>query len=99
MIQDRIGFGELVALAFARDDMQKLWSAKLLQIEQSRDQRIKVMSVDRSDVVKAQFFEQGPRCNHALDVFLNPIGKIQHAGHGRQHLLTRAAGGIKGTPR
>ncbi len=78
VVQHRVGLGQLVALALARDHVQELRPRQLLQVLQRRDQRIKVVAVDRADVVEAEFLEQRARHHHALGMFLELLGQLEH---------------------
>ena len=77
MVEDWVGLGQLVALPLARDDMQELRPLKLLQVLQCWHQRVKIVTVDRPDVVEAEFLEKRSRRQHALDVFFNTIGEFE----------------------
>ncbi len=97
MVQDRLGLGQLVALALLGHHVQELRAFQLLDILQSRDQRFQVMAVDRADVVEAEFFEHGGRDHHALGMFFQALGQFQHRR--RQHLLADVLGGRIELPR
>ena len=45
MIQHRVGFRQLVALALARDDVEELRTGQFAQILQRRDQRFEIVAV------------------------------------------------------
>jgi hypothetical protein len=46
------------------------------------------MSVDRTEVGKPEFFEQGARSDHALDVFFGTPGQLPGAGNALEDILT-----------
>ncbi|CAG9212845.1 hypothetical protein PSP6_310082 [Paraburkholderia tropica] len=96
VVQDRVGFGELVALAFLRHHVQELRAAQFLDVLQRGDQRVEVVTVDRADVVEAEFFEQRGRHDHALRVLFELAGEIEHRRRVTQHALhARASGGVE----
>jgi hypothetical protein len=81
VVQDRVGFGQLVALALLGDDVEELRALQLAQVLQRRDQGVEVVAVDRADVVEAEFLEQRARRDHALDMLLDAVGEFQRVGH------------------
>ncbi|MNS80830.1 hypothetical protein D3C72_1145270 [compost metagenome] len=97
VVQDRVGLGQLVALALLGHHMQELRAAAferaLADVLQRRHQRVQVMAVDRADVVEAEFLEQRRRHHHALGVFLEALGELQHRRRHRQHLFDALLGG------
>ncbi len=93
VIQAGIGFGRLVALALAGDDMQKLRAAQLLDIAQGFQQHVEVVTIDRADVVEAEFLEQRAGRDHALHVFLGAFGQFADRRRHRQDFFTGPARG------
>ena len=80
VIEHGIGFGELVALAFARDDVQELRPAQLLDVVQRRHQRVEIVPVDRADVVEAELLEHRAGRDHAFHVLFGaPRELAEHA--------------------
>ena len=76
VVLHRVGLGQLVALALARDDVQELRPARVAQVLQRRDQRVEVVAVDRADVVEAELLEDRARHDHALGVFLEAARQL-----------------------
>ena len=99
VIQQTILFGQRVALALLRDDVQELRAAQFADIAQRIQQHIQIVAVDRADVVEAEFLEQGAGHHHALDVLFGALGEFQHRRHTLQHLSRcRAASPHKNAP-
>ena len=93
VVGDRIGLGQLVALALARHDVQELRALEMLDVLQRRDQRIEVVAVDRSDVVEAEFLEQRGRHHQALGALLEALGQFEQRRRDLQHVLAHVLGG------
>ncbi len=92
VIQRRVGFGELVALALLGDHVEELWSLEFANVLQCRDQCIQIVSVDRPDIVEAEFLEQcAARCHQALHVLFD--ASRQGAA---EYLFASPAGGVIG---
>ncbi len=96
MVQDRVCFGQLVALALAGNDMEELRALQPAQVLQRWNQGVEVVAVDRADVVETELFEQGARRNHAFDMLLDAVGEFQRVGDRSQHLFTGATRGVEG---
>ena len=85
VVVDRVGFGQLVTVAFLRDDVQELRARPVTQIFQGRDQCIQVVAIDRADIGEAELFEDGARHDHALGVLFESARQfvqrcvLQHA--------------------
>ena len=77
VIPVRGGLGRLVALALLGDAMDQDRAALrvVADIFQNRDQVVQVVPVDRADIVKAQFLEQGAAGQQAAGIFLGPLGR------------------------
>ena len=80
MVADRIGLGELVAVALLRHDVQELRAFQVAQVLERRDQRIEVVAVDRADVVEAELLEDRARHDHALGVLLEARAPSSNSG-------------------
>ena len=93
MVQRRVRFGELVALALARHHMQELRPFQIADVLQGRDQRIQIVPVNRADVVEAEFFEQGAGRDQSLDVLFHLAGD-----RGAEHFFAGAASRSIGAP-
>ena len=93
VIQHRIGLGQLVSLALARDHVQELRALERLQVLQGGDQRVEVMAVDRANVVEAELLEHRARHDHALGVLLELLGKLENGREVLQDILARLLGG------
>ncbi len=73
--------------------MQKLRTAELLDIGERIQQHVEVMTVDRADVVEAEFLEQRTRRHHALHVLFGALGELADRRCDGQHFFTGTAGG------
>ena len=96
VVQDGIGFGQLVAVALLRDHVQEFRTRQFPQVFQRRDQRIEVVTVDRAVIMEAELLEQRARRDHALHVFFGPLGEFAQRRRQFQHLGARAAGRVVG---
>ena len=96
VIQDGVGFGQLVAVALLRDYVQEFRPWQFAQVFQRRDQRVKIVTVDRAVVVETELLEQGARRDHALHVFFRPLGEFLQRGGQFEHLRPSPARGIVG---
>ena len=76
VVEDRVGFGELVALALAGDHVQELGALEGAQVLQGGDQGLEVVAVDGADVVEAELLEHRAGHHHALDVLLGAAGEL-----------------------
>ena len=94
VIQNRILFGARVAIAFARDDVKKLRTAEVADVGERVDERIDIMSVDRTDVVEAEFLEERAGKHHALDVLLGALRDLVDGTELCEHLLAASAHGV-----
>ena len=93
VVGHRVGFGQLVALALFGDHMQELRAFEALDVLQHRDQRVKVVAIDRADVVESELFKQCGRHHHALGLLLQPFGQLQQRWHRAKHGLADVLGG------
>jgi hypothetical protein len=80
VVADRVGLGELVAVALLGDDVEELRAFQVAQVLERRDQRIEVVAVDRADVVEAELLEDRARHDHALGVLLEALGQLEQGG-------------------
>ena len=96
VVTHRVGFGQLVALSFFGDDVQELRPRKLLQVLQGGNQRVEVVTVNRADVVEAEFFEQRAGAQQSLDVAFDTVGEFKQRGRDTEHLFSGLARGVKG---
>ena len=78
MIKNRICLSQLVTLTFLGDDVQELRAVEILQVLQCGDQRFEIMTIDRADVIEAEFFEQRRRYQHAFCMLFKTLGKLPH---------------------
>ena len=92
VVGNRVGLGQLVALAFFGHHMQKLRAFEVLDVLQRRDQRVQVVPVDGADVVEAKIFKQGGRHHHAFGVRLQALGQLKQRRRIFEHLLAHAFG-------
>ncbi len=81
--------GRAIALALDRDGMdQDRAFVGVADILEDFDQRLDIMAVDRTDVIKAQFLEQGAAGHQAAGIFLDLArGAVDRLGHGPGELL------------
>ncbi len=91
VVQDRLGLGQLVALALLGHHVQELRALELLDVFQRRDQGFEVMAVDRADVIEAEFLEHRGRDHHALRMFFELARQVEHGR--RQYALADVLGG------
>jgi len=99
VIKAGIGFGQVVAFALLRDDMQELRAFEFADVEQRWHQRIQVVAINRAKVVEAELFKQRARRHHALDVFFRALGQLVDGRQGgektfaaRAQVVVEAAG-------
>ena len=92
VIGNRVCLGQLVALTFFRNHMQKLRALQALDVFQRGDQRVKVMAINGADVVEAELLEHGGRHDHALGLLLQAPGQLQQGRHLLEHALAHIAG-------
>ncbi len=76
VIEDRVSFGQLVALTLARDHVQKLRALEAPDVVQRRHQCVEIVTVNRPDVVETELLEHRARRDHALDVFFSAARKV-----------------------
>jgi len=96
VIGDRVGLGQLVAVALLGDDVQELRAGLVAQVLERGDQRVEVMAVDRADVVEAELLEDRARHDHALGVFLEAARQLEQRRRRLEHALgALARGGIE----
>jgi hypothetical protein len=76
VVEDGVGFGELVALALAGDHVQELGALEGAQVLQGGEQGFEVVAVDGADVVEAELLEHRAGHHHALDVLLGAAGEL-----------------------
>ena len=92
VIGHRIGLRQLVALPLLRHHMQELWPFKVFDVFERRNQGVKVMTIDRTNVIETEFFEQGSRHHHAFGVFLYAFGQFEQ----RRGPLQNSLAGVLG---
>ena len=96
VVVDRVGLGQLVAVALLGDDVQELRALHVAQVLQRRDQRVEVVAVDRADVVEAELLEDRARHDHALGMLLEAARQLEQRRRVLQHLLGAVArGGVE----
>ena len=81
--------GRGIALALLGDDVNqdRAGLVRLAHVAQHRQQVIEVVPVDRADIIKAQFLEQGAAGEDAAGVFLGAVqGPLDAAGKALGHL-------------
>ena len=71
VILGRIIFCRLIALSLFGNHVYQLQTADFFYILQQRDQSLNIMTINRTDIVKAQLLKQSTRHNHALNMFLS----------------------------
>ena len=99
MVGDGVALGELIALTFARDHMQKLGPGQVAQVFQRGDQGVQVMPVNRADVVEAKLFKQGGGGDDVLGLLFKAAGEFkQRCGRAFEHLLAQVLGSGVKTP-
>ena len=57
VVQNRIFFGYFVTGAFASHHVQKLRAVQLFDVVQRGNQDIQIVTVDRANIIKSEFFE------------------------------------------
>ena len=76
MVLVSAGFGRSVALALLGDDMDQTRAfGGIADILEHRDQLFEVVAVDRTDVVEAKLFEQGPAHRHPASELVGLFGR------------------------
>ena len=96
VVAHRVGLGALVALTLFRDHMQKLAALQMLDVLQRGDQRVKVVPVNRADVVKAKLLKQRGRHHHALGVLFQALGQLEQRWRTFEHGFSNIFGvGVK----
>ena len=96
VVVDRIGLGQLVAVALLRDHMQELRARHVAQVLQRRNQRVEVVAVDRADVVEAELLEDRAGHDHALGMLLEATRQLEQRRRVLQHRLrTLARSGVE----
>ena len=85
MKSDGLTFSRAETLAFLGDDVQKAWATHRLHVLQSRHQRINIVTVNRSDVIEAEFLKQRTRHHHSFEVLFPSSGKRLDGRGGSQH--------------
>ena len=61
VVGDGVGLCLRIALAFAGDHVQKLRPFEVAHVLQRGDQRLHIVSIDRANVIEAEFFKQRGR--------------------------------------
>ena len=92
VVGHRVGLGQLVALALLGHHMQELGTLQAFDVFQRGNERIKVMPVDRTNVVEAKLFEQRGRHHHALGLLFQALGQFQQRGCILEHALAHVLG-------
>ena len=99
VVGNRVALGQVIALAFARDHMQKLGPGQVAQVFQGGDQGVQIMPVNRADVVEAKLFKQGGGGDDVLGLLFKAAGEFkQRCGRAFEHLLAQVLGGGVKTP-
>ena len=98
MVQTGVFFCQAIAFALLGNDMQKLRAGQAANVAECINQHRQVMTINRTNVVEAEFFKQGAGCNHAFNVFFGSFCQFQHRGDVGEHFFAGAArSGIKTT--
>jgi hypothetical protein len=71
VIEDRGILGSSVTVALLRDHVQELRPLEQLHVGECLRQHVDVVPVDRTDIVEAEFLEQGAGQHHALHVLFH----------------------------
>ena len=99
VVGNGVALGELIALAFARDHMQKLGPGQVAQVFQRGNQGVQIMPINRADVVEAKLFKQGGGGDDVLGLLFKTAGEFkQRCGRALEHLLAQVLGGGVKTP-
>ena len=93
VVGHRVGFGQLVTLAFFGHHMQKLRALEMADVLERGDQGLEVVAVDRADVVEAEVLKQRGRHHHALGMRLQAFGQLKQRRRSFEHLLADVLGG------
>ncbi len=88
---DRIFFRRFVASAFFGHDVQELRAFQVTHVFQRGDQPQHVMSIHRTNVVKAQLFKQRARHDHAFDVLFGAFQQLFDRGYAREDFFAAFA--------
>ena len=90
VVAHRVGLGQLVAVAFAGDDVQELRAFQVTQVLQRGNQRLHVMAVNRPDIVEAEFLEDRAGHDHALGVLFKAPRQLKQG----RRVLKHGLGGV-----
>ena len=98
VVGDGVDLSQLIALAFAGDHVQELRSLQMLDVFQCGNQRVEVVTVDGTDVVKAKLFKQSRRHHHAFGLLFKTASQVKQRRRIFQDLLAHFFGGRIKTP-
>ena len=98
VVSNGVNFGQLIALAFAGDHMQKLRPIQMLDVFKGRNEGIEVVAVNRADVVETKFFKQGGWHHHAFGLLLEASRQVKQRRRIFQNLLAHLFGSRIKTP-
>ena len=69
--------GRRVAVPLLGDDMDQARAlCHIAHVLQHRDQRIKIVAIDRPDIIEPQFLEQGAAHRHAAGIFVGLVRRL-----------------------
>ena len=84
---DRIFFRRFVATPFFGHDVQELRAFQVAHVLERGHQTQHVVTVNRPNIVKAQFFKQGTRHDHAFDVLFGTLEQLFNRRYAREDFL------------
>ena len=87
MERNRIFFRRLVATTFFGHDVQELWTFEIAHVLKRGDKPQHVVTVHRTNIVKAQLFKQSTRHNHAFDVLFGTFEQFFNRWYTGEHFL------------
>lgn len=94
MVEDGVGFGELVALAFAGDDVEESRPFDFAYVLEHGDESVEIVSVDGAVVVEAEFFEEGAGGDETLHVLFDAAGDVFGGGEDVEDFGADTAGSV-----
>jgi len=73
--------------------MQKLRPLEVLDVFQSRNERIQIVAIDGANVVETKLLKHGGRHHHAFGMLFKALGQLKQRRRTFQHVLAHVLGG------